>query len=96
MKVIFRSRLSLCSVLIWLKDPLLMEKRSKVVYQIPCSCSKVYISETRRLEMSLREHQEACRKGILEKSAVAEHAWKDHHTMKWDATTVVDMAKTPH
>ena len=40
-KVIFRSRLSLHSVLTRVKDPLPMEKWSKVVYQIPCSCSKI-------------------------------------------------------
>ena len=78
MRAIFRSGLSLCSVLTRVKDPLPMEKRSKVMCQIPCSCGKIYICETRRkLETRLREHQEACRKGTLEKSAVAEHAWKD-------------------
>ena len=92
MKVIFRSGLSLRSVLTQVKDPLPMGKRSKVVYGIPCSCGKVYIGETRRrLETKLREHQEACRKGILEKSA----AWKDHHTIRWDETTVVAMARHP-
>ena len=48
MKVIFRSALSLRSVLTQVKDPLPMYKRSKVVYWIPCSCGKVYIGETRR------------------------------------------------
>ena len=43
----------------------------------------------------MREHQEACTKGALEKSAVAEHAWKDQHAIKWDETTVVDMARHP-
>ena len=57
---------------------------------------KSYIGETRRrLETRLREHLEACWKGTLEKSAIAEHAWKDHHTIKWDETTVVDMARHP-
>ena len=96
MKVIFRSGLSLRSVLTQVKDPLPMGKRSKVVYGIPCSCSKVYIGETRRrLETKLREHQEACRKGTFETSAVAEHAWKDQHAIRWDETTVVNMARHP-
>ena len=96
MKVIFRSGLSLCSVLTRVKDPLPMGKRSKVVYRIPCSCGKVYIGETRRrLEMRLREQQEACRNATLEKSAVAENAWKDRHAIKWDETTMVDMARHP-
>ena len=42
----------------------------------------MYIGETtRRLEQRISEHQDACRKGAREekKSAVAEHAWKEHH-----------------
>ena len=66
------------------------------MYRIFCSCGKSYIGETRRrLETRLREHQKTCRKGTLEKPAVSEHAWKDHHAIKWDETTVVDMAKHP-
>ena len=93
MKVIFKAGRSLCSVLTKVKDPLPMEKKAKVVYRIPCNCDKSYIGDTRRrLETRLREHQEACRKGTLEKSAVAEHAWNAN---KWDETTVVDMARHP-
>ena len=43
LKVIFRSGLSLRCMLTMVKDTLVMEKRSKVVYQIPCSCGKKYI-----------------------------------------------------
>ena len=88
MKVMFKAGQSLRSVLTKVKDPLPMEKKAKVVYWIPCSCGKSYIGETRRRpETKLREHLEACWKGTLEKSAVAEHAWKDHHIIKWDETT---------
>ena len=75
MKVILKAGRSLRLVLTKVKDPVPMEKKAKVVYQIPCSCGKSYINDTRRRpETRLREHQEACRKGTLEKSAVAEHA----------------------
>ena len=58
MQVIFRSWRSLYSVLSKVKDPLLVEKQSKVVYRIPCSCGKAYISETkRRLETKLKEQR---------------------------------------
>ena len=74
MKVIFKSGQSLHSVLTKVKDALPMEKQSKVVYRIPCSCGRVYIGETKRkLETRLKEHQDACQKGALEKSAVTEH-----------------------
>ena len=73
-----------------------MEEKAKVVYRIPYSCGKSYIGETRRrLETRLREHQEACQKGTLEKSALSEHAWKNHYAMKWDETTVIDTARHP-
>lgn len=64
MKVIFKFCKSLCSVLTKVKDALSMEKQSKVVYRISCSCDKAYIGESkRRLETGLKEHQDACQKG---------------------------------
>ena len=93
-KVIFRSGHSLRSMLTKVKDPLLMEKQAKVVYRIPCSCGEVYIGETvRRLETRVKEHRDACQKGALEKSALAEHAWKNHHPIKWEEVSVVDRAR---
>ena len=44
------------------------------------------------MEARLKEHQDACRKQQLDKSAVAEHAWHDHCSLKWDEATVVDYA----
>ena len=73
------------------KDKLQTSMSSCVVYSIPCSCGKVYIGETtRRLEQRISEHQDACRKGEEKKSAVAEHAWKDHHPIRWQETSVID------
>ena len=77
-----------------MKDPLPPEKRSGVVYQIPCSCGKVYIGETvRRLETRMKEHQDACRKGLTERSAVAEHAWDQQHQIEWKEAMIVDQAR---
>ena len=78
------------------KDALTMEKLSKVVYRVPCSCGKAYIGEAVwRLETRMKEHQDACQKGALEKSALAEHAWESHHPIKWEEATVVDQARSP-
>ena len=72
-----------------------MENMFKLVYQVPCSCGKVYVGETvRRLENKMKEHQDACQEGALEKSALAEHAWESYHPIKWEETTVVDQART--
>ena len=43
----------------------------------------------------MKEHRDACQKGALETSALAEHARESHHPIKWEETTVVDLAMTP-
>ena len=64
MKLVFKTEQSLHSMLTKVKDPVTKEKQAKVVYQIPCSCSKVYIGETvRKLETRVKEQQIACQKG---------------------------------
>ena len=96
MKVVFRSGHSLRSTQTKVKDAMSMEKISKVVYQVPCSCSKAFAGETvRRLQTRMKEHWDACKKGALEKSALAEHAWESHHPINWEGITVVDQARTP-
>ena len=76
------------------KDRLPEEKCSKVVYQIPCDCERVYIGETiRRLETRIKEHKEAHRKADTETSAVAEHSWNTQHAIQWGETTILDQAR---
>ena len=42
-----------------------------MVYRILCSCRQTYIGGTKqRLETRLREHQDACERGMMEKSGV--------------------------
>ena len=78
-RVVFKSRQALHSLLTKVKDTLPLGKQSNVVYHIPCSCGQVYIGETRcRMETRLKEHRDACERGLMEKSVVAEHAWENH------------------
>ena len=94
LRVVFKSGQTLRTMLTRVKDRLPEEKRSKVVYQIPCDCGKVYIGETtRRLETRLKEHKEAHRKADTETSAVAEHSWNTQHAIKWGETTIIDQAR---
>ena len=73
------------------KDILPLGNQSSVVYCIPCSCSQVHIGETRqRLETRLKEYRDACERGMMEKSAVAEHVCENHHLIHWEETTVLD------
>ena len=93
-RVAFRSGRSLRSVLTRVKDPLPPDLQSKVIYKVPCSCGKAYIGETtRHLETRLKEHKDACRKQITDKSAIAEHAWNSHCPIKWEEASVLDHAR---
>ena len=47
-RVVFKSRWTLHSMLTIVKDTLPIGTQSNVVYRIPCSCGQVYIRETRR------------------------------------------------
>ena len=47
----------------------------------------------RRLETRLKEHRDACERGMMEKSAVAEHAWENHHPIDWEETTILDRGR---
>ena len=40
----------------------------------------------------MKEHKAATRRGELEKSAIAEHAWNHHHQVEWDEIKVLDEA----
>ena len=41
----------------------------------------------------MKEHQDACEKGALKKSVVAEHTWEKHHPIKWEETSVVNQSR---
>ena len=90
-RVVLKSGRTLRSMLTKVKGTLPLGKQSNVVYGVPCSCGLVYIRETRqRLETRLKDHRDACKRGMMEKSAVAEHAWENHHPIHWEETTVLD------
>ena len=77
--------------LVKVKDPIPVEMKSGVVYEVPCSWSKVYIGKTKRiLETRMKEHRAAAHLGQVEKSAVPEHAWTNEHVIDWDDVRVLD------
>ncbi len=92
-KTAFKSGKTLRSHLTKVKDTIPISTESSIVYSIPYSCGKVYISETtRRLEQRVKEHQDACKRGDEKVSAIAEHAWQQHYPIKWEEKRVVDRA----
>ena len=81
------------SMLTNVKDPLPVEKQANVVYEIPCTCGKVYIGETkRRLGTRLKEHKDAFVRCQTDKSAIAEHAWSENHPINWSGTKSLQRA----
>ena len=40
----------------------------------------------------IKEHKEACQSCSLDKSAIAEHAWTEHHPIQWDNIKILDKA----
>ncbi len=80
-KTAFKSCKTLRSHLTKVKDSIPVTTESSIVY----SCGKVYIGETtRRLEQRVKEHQDACKRGDEKVPAIAEHAWQQHHPIKWE------------
>ena len=91
----FKSGTSLGNMLSKVKDPLLPEDRSGVIYKLGCLCGDFYIGQTgRSVNTRIKEHKVACRLAKLEKSAVTEHAWQDGHVIEWDQAEIVDAAKS--
>ena len=92
-RVVFKSGPTLRSLLTKVKDPLPTEKQSSVVYEVPCTCGKVYIGKTKlRLGTHLKEHKDACAECLTNKSAIAEHSWTSDHPINWNGTKILQRA----
>ena len=87
----FRPCFTLKQHLVKPKDPVSPEKKSIVVYSVPCkSCSAMYVGQTsRQLSKRLKEHKHAVRSADFNASILAEHAWNQHHPIDWDEATVL-------
>ena len=54
----------------------------RIFSQFLNSCwEKIYIEKKRDLETRVKEHFRTIKNGEIEKSAVAEHVWKEKHAM---------------
>ena len=96
-KVVFRSGPTFRSMLTKVKDALPVKMQANVVYEIPCTCRKVYIGETkRRLGTRLKEHKDACVRCQIDKSAIAEHAWAEDHSINCSGTNLKILQHASH
>ena len=72
------------------KDPQNPEKKSCVVYQVPCSdCNFVYIGQTKRdLKSRLAEHKLAIKNQEPEKSALCKHYMRFNYLIDWNNSKI--------
>ena len=68
------------------KDTIEKERRTGVVYEIPCAdCDVKYIGETgRALKTRQKGHMASVRLGKTKTSALAEHAHLNNHNIHWN------------
>ena len=73
------------------KVPVSPEKKSNVVYSVPCkSYFAVYVGQTsQQLSTRLKEHKHAVKIADFNASVLAEHAWNQHHLIDWDEATIL-------
>jgi predicted GIY-YIG superfamily endonuclease len=65
---------------------------AQCIYSIPCECGRSYIGETSRpLAVRLREHRHNLQQGLLEKSKLAQHAYKEGHRVGWNDARVLEI-----
>jgi hypothetical protein len=54
-------------------------QRKQCVYNIPCKCGRCYTDKTSRpSEVCIKEHKYNFSQGLLEKSKLVQHTYKDH------------------
>ena len=84
----------MATILTHVKDPVLKENKTGIVYKIKCDCGAFYIGESgRSLGCRTKEHLQACKYAHFHKSPVAEHAWQGGHTILWNDTEVMDISQ---
>jgi hypothetical protein len=68
------------------------QQTAQCVYSIPCECGRSYIAETGTpLAMRHREHMHNLKYGLLEKSKLAQHAYKEDDMVGWDEVRIVEI-----
>ena len=73
------------------KDRIPDDDKSNVIYKINCrDCDASYVGETgRALKTHVSEHHRAVEKMNFSGSALAQHAWENHHHIDWTSTCIL-------
>jgi predicted GIY-YIG superfamily endonuclease len=65
---------------------------AQCVYIIPCECGKSYIGETGTpLAAGLCEHRHNFKEGLLEKSKLVQHVYKEGHRLIWNEARILEI-----
>ena len=95
-RTVFTSGSTLRRYLFQVKPPTEINMIKNCIYSIPCSCGKIYKSETGHpLKVRLEEHWKAVVRGEIEKLDMADHVWKEkgHHQLLWDEVEIIGRAE---
>ena len=94
-RVRFKPNTTLRKLLVKPKDPVPVECRTGIVYQIPCSdCSQMYVGQSGGTIVDrIKEHQQVVKNGDINTSAVTEHGWQHQHRMDWSAAEILDYSQ---
>jgi predicted GIY-YIG superfamily endonuclease len=66
------------------------QQTKQCVYSIPCDCGICYIGEmSRPLEARIKEHKYNLTQGLLEKSKLAQHVYREGHRICWKEAKVL-------
>ena len=94
-EVRLRPNKTLCQILVQLKNKVLMEQQTGVIYSIPChDCPKtcMYVRQAGRLlECKIKQYQHTARNGDTNTLAIAEHSWQEQHNINWPAAMILDL-----
>jgi hypothetical protein len=71
---------------------------AQCVFSISCECGRSYIGETGRpLVIWLHKQSHNLKEGLLEKSKLAKHAYKEGRRVVWDETRILEIeSKSRH
>lgn len=66
------------------------------IYRINCkNCARPYYGETKRpLNTRIKEHRENTKKGLVDKSKIAQHCWSENHHMDFEEAKIIH--REPH
>jgi hypothetical protein len=91
-RAIFKTRLTLRSILVLTRPERDLQRAAHCVCSIPSGWGRNCKGETGRpLVVRIQEHRQSLKERLLEKSRLAQHAYEEDHRMGWNRVKVLQM-----